>query len=1085
MGKIKFRSEDWVNASPPFFGENEYGNRYPKWNTQTVPIQLPSTDHRILKLTLKVEAGAPPIGYFHLSTAENSTVTYRPITTGFSGGTPGNLYQPFSTLDLETGIAQLAIDKYYDIRRGTYDQPGDKEYLINVNSDRNNLSTELQLDIAVGNYAEYTPQDYFLSASIDCNFATVTTYNAGMHPYSAYNAISESSTYTTKLYQYSGLAQDSYVYSSPDFTKPALPYYYGVGSNVYKVGSNELDRNYATVGKWKAYRKWFGKEVEFRFEGPTSNWYIEGERREEPSTRLLWSEFHNDYSYKYTPQNIVPFMGEIGIITDIVANSSIPEPSVYRYYMTYGSTAAQALNQWSFWDFDKEFHLTMNGELNALKNLGSMVSQGLTSTRNWDWYTVKDGTQLRYRLLLYPVSTDPASPDTITPFLLLADIAAYFAPNVDSVITRLFNNVFKDVVVYTSKGGTVYSLGVVLWIVAVIVFILVTFKARWYMEKQKALRNVFCANPTISTGNSLYKDENLLTQVDNEYYSDGFYYYNYSGNVTAKDQQAITGIVDFEEGRYANRVVQNKTATAPDSSTEVTEWQKLITLPYVCGKPVPGKTVGAVTTWSSGGTSGTVGYPVGTFARQQYTSVEVEEGFVTSFISQADADQKANRILSASMKFITGSSRPAIVDNEYLISSSVMYFTHTLKVENYSKQVDVYYTGSLTTGTTLYYDPEGRVKVFNGYYSTGSSGSNFRDYYLVESGSILKEEILASSGSTTSLSGQPVDTTFQDYTSAWAIKGNSKPEAESIGERVVNNRFFDATNNELTVDFVRAIASGSVRDPENTLVKVYSGSRIYETGSFLLPSNDWYQDITKFSTGLQRDVFSSNVFSLPEKTIRPTFAEDCTWQSGSATERGVYVRFLTGSGGVNRTNPVYDVDLSFEVNTSTGTAGTYRVTVPGNRNQIFVPLIDSNFTPGDYFTSITLDRIFSPNPNRGVTIETGSILSKRCQAPTGGSETIFISAIRDNCDDLCWQSGDTSYLVNNSSNSTETYALITIGTYITDVAGNVPNYVGYVAVAASSTQTSDTSNVKILEVDNFGFVSSIVNCSGGTCTNPL
>lgn len=1084
MATLFFSSSNWTDFTPFGLDQDSYGGDNKKFNRLTTTVELPSTDHKIVKVSISQSVSPGyDIGYITFTSPDGS------ILSTLNENTSDNLFTPVISVTADdqalfTHTRWFETNSYNGVTT---------DILVNVNGPERLKTTLLNLHIDIGANLNYSNANEEVNVIIDCDYITPVEHTAGLHPYSPYDAKDGSSTYQTKVWRLASLTPGTYLYSDALMTKPALPYYYGIGSTVYQVGE-ELDRNYGTVLKVKVKPRLFAQpKTEYRYTGPTSNWYQKGKKRKEPTTKLIRSEWHDDSSYDYSPMNIEPFVPSVGKISRTYANASIPQPSVYRYYVTSDTTSGfKAAEKWRYYDLSGKKHYIMNGGFNALYHLGQAYSNSLTSRLNDGNYAIFiDGNVIQ---LLVQASKSQEQEINEGVLIFSSVLLATEIPGLIAVIAGkkavggyLSSTIFAEL--STTAAATIVSV-IVLVIIIVLVLINI-FKKTWLIEPLPSLKNVFSSNPTISNGDNFYKKDNLATEIDTgTYYSNGLETFLYSGTVSGKSYYYVNGLIgfDFQDGN--SKIIRNEKplglGIAFDQVFDSTEnnavWERLITLPYEAGKPVPGKTVSAATVYTSAAASANVSYNVGAFERVLVNSVELEEGLLTSYVSQADADAKATIMLSASRAYITGSSTPGDLENEYVVSSSLFYFTHTIKVENNPKVLPLFWTGSLTAGTDLYYDEGGRNKVLNGYYSTGSAGANYRDFFLVESGSILKSEVMATAGSTNTVSGQPVDTSNLDFTSGWAISDESKSTVYSTTNKVINTHLYDTSKLLANNLAKRIIVSGSNRVSDSSTIKVYAGTGVSSTGSFNSQTTGWYTDITRWAPGQQREVLPESVYSQPTKTLRPFFREDCTWQE-NANERGVYVEFRSASAFTAPQNPV---DLAFEVRTATGVVGTYRTTVPGDRSRHFVPIIDGNFEPNQYFTSITLSEVFSPNPNRGVSIYTGSaILSFVCSAPAGGSETVFISQVRYNCDDLCWQTGDTSYLVNNSSDSTEAYANITEGTYITDVEGSLSQVLGYIAVAASSTQTSDTSNVKILEVDNFGFVTTIINCSGGACTNPL
>lgn len=1064
MATISFSASNWIDSTPTGLDVKTFGSDNVLFNRSVSTLVLDNTDHTIVKLGISGSTGTYKYGYLYVKSPEGTVLSWSDDLNG--------VYAPISYRGNEDGVISHFVWK--DTKEGV---TGNKEIYINVNATEESKTRQLDLHFDLGIDKNDSKAAASITVDPDCTHATPIGYIAGVHPYSPYDARDGSSTLTTNIYSLENLGTDVTVWNNALFTTPALPYYYGSGSNVYQVGE-ELNRNYGTVLKIRVRPRLFSSpKVSYRYEGPTTNWYTPGKRDEEPTTRLLRDEWHDDSSYTYTPMNIEPYVGKIGEVSRVYSNASIPIPTVYQYYLTHGSTFSAAQEKWRFWDYNQKKHYKMNGSFNALYKLASSFSNALTPNITNDGNYILFSEEGLSRLMIEVGKSDNQIGSEglllFNSILLTSELSALIAGSQFSATFGLSSTVLSGL---NLSAGAISIISIAIIVIAIVLILISIFKKIWLIENLPALRNIYSSGPFIEVGNSLYKDDDLTTSADSVYYSDGIYTYSYPSTVGIKSQTSTYSLTNIDISDNGKKVFRYGKPLKVDDPSYVTNWKKLIALPYTSGKPVPGKTSGGDTLYSSDELSIDVDYNVGTFELKKKAVHRVDAGIATSYVSLADANAKAANILSSSANFVTESLQTNEIDN-YLISSSICFFTHEIKVEERPKKLPVFYTGSLTAGTTLYYDETGRVKVLNGYYSTGSAGSNFRDFILVESGSILKTETMANSGSTTTVSGKPVVTTDLNFSSGWAIYGDNRALIQQKSDRILNTNLYDTSKLLGSTATKRVIASGSNRASDGFTVKAYDGVGINSTASFDSSLQGWYKDITNWGPGNLRDAIpSDNVFNVVSKDLTFNFREDCSWQSGSNNERGVYVETFQGS---TATAPTYPFEIIFDLEGPSVPEATYRTTLNPNAVRTFVPVITDVFEPNQYFTSASLKAVIGPNPINGITLLTGSatISSSFCAAPAGGGETVFISADDLTCDPLCWATGKTDVDVNISSDSTEAYADIVVGTYITEVDGNMGGPLSYIAVAASSTSISDTSNVKVLEVDNFGFVSAIVVCN--------
>jgi len=568
----------------------------------------------------------------------------------------------------------------------------------------------------------------------------IYTYETGLHVYSPYDAVPTRSKLKTKLYSLTPInswTTNTIVYSSPFLNNPALPYFYGYGDKVYKVGL-PYDRGYGTKKQYRVKKKRFKRTPKVTEEtlGP-QNWY--------------------DYTNEILPACIKPIMGEVGKIKRIILSSTIAQPQKYRYYMGYDSSNIQNSNDnfFTWWSWSKLLNYPILGTSHALNaNVGS-IFEGWNSSLNGSDYSVGASSGL------LGLGSALVVGGAVGIGVALASALPLELAIVQCVGPTLVGSL--------SAGPPGWIVGAILLVLAglVLLFLAFTKYERVVEQECKNLLGFFTITPYIELGNTLYRDP-AFTTTYNGYFCDGMFFY-----------RQLSNVVTNKTISYCNELIDDDPVTTQFnyainslSPTLVENWSKLIVLPYTSGKPIPYCGEGNPIYYNDEfckevGVGGNCDLEA-----SQTINVCVAADSYYSCISKAEANNEAQQQLNYLLNYTESHYIPIPIDSQY-IGEMDLAFTHEIKVEqtptiatlNYDKRI----SQTPIVGMSFYYDSLGCNKPLTGYYAL-SGTTPYRTFYHVDtSGVIDAVYVMQTSASTTTTTGQPIITTNLDYTSNWYL----------------------------------------------------------------------------------------------------------------------------------------------------------------------------------------------------------------------------------------------------------------------------------------------------------------------------
>ena len=833
---LTYNRNNFTKATPSWDTAGEYSNGL-RFNTISKTLELDNTNHSLVSFTI-TPSGDYDFGSVHFSTPNGSIVSV--------AITQDDLYLPHN----------LELGPNSHIFKDETTLSSSITYYVIVNGDPDKVTSLLNISIALAKNGSIPNLNPTVDLSWDCSppGGTIYEYEMGLHtwsPYDAKNDTGDNPTLTTKLYSFTPISNwTSYsnvrVYSSPYFNNPALNYYYGYGDKVYRVGES-WSRSYGLRYFYETRVTWhwfFKKKVRTTLKtiGP-----------EETIQNVEWDGNQSWESLAC----IEPTMRNVGKIRQRYNNNTLIQPEKYRYYLGYHPSIKKHSNSYGvkyYTPFSIKYRIA-----------GPFTQWSYRSKKS---YGITGLTHAFSRLITGIVNGYNPSTNGRVPFWSIAGplgVAALAATGAGGAIT------LEVIAILQSLPGPFAKVGIWLkkliessstgnWVVAALALLalIITFilalRPRTILSKENcnSFLHHFTSSPYINLNNDIYRDDAFTTK-NLGYYSDGVYYYY---------QPALSG-VNSKELSYINAwnldennpIFSTEYSFPADNPTSVTNWEKLVLLPYCSGKPIPycglDENNNPNPIYSSKAFSHTVEYTCCDLEDcSQPTVISLPEGFVRSCISQADADDQAEEHFSASIEYAENhSSYGQTLDNS-LIGQLDVSFTHEIKEEDNPTSLALFYdirSGSdAPIGTPLYYDHTGCQKALPGYYAVSSSNYP-KHYYKVADGEVAAIYTQSAASSTTTTTGQTIIKTDEDKSSNWYLKSNTRSNL-SYYIFSTNDRTFDVNSLFTTSPYELSagrIISGSYTDGAFEKYSTFNSNGITSTTTpeqgtgWYAPLNGW------------------------------------------------------------------------------------------------------------------------------------------------------------------------------------------------------------------------------------------------------
>lgn len=854
------------NQSTPSFDVNTEYDKKLKFNTQIVNLNLNNTNHKIVSVEFTLPShtslynGSNGIkqAVVAITPEDNSSLSVlytKNLTLDQLDGNLDDFGELFLASNPQTGFVQQL-----DLTEGYVSK---FRFLVNVNADDYPKSKNIKIQLALGYKGNISSNgntslnNFNVGLSWNCDFNPIYNYTVGVHPWSSYDAVASRAEVTTKLYSYTPIANWSdgtRVFATSLFENPALSYYYGYGSKVYRVG-DRWSRSYGNSFYVKVKKRRFGK----------------------PKQSTGWRPIADSYNSTDETSStcITPVTGHVGEIKEILLSNGLPQPQKYRYYMGYHASNKRSSNDNFFvaYSYEKKQNYPITGLQHSLGKVGAghirtfynAWGEAIVGTLgvlwagyamyklhffDWIWQGIRikpaNNVWNAYIAKNYPLEWGRGGfkPTTIT-------AEKWF--HLDKLVPGFIKDFFSKEVF--KIGAKVFTVGAIIsWallIYSIIKLFLAIFKryTYYYEEACNKFQHHFTDSPYLEIGDILYRNEGMSVK-NNGWYCDGVnYYYQNSSGITSKTLSST--LAYMQDNPFTQKFLYS---SDPKSYSHVESFPELHVLCYMAGKPEP--YCGGGTIYQSQERSVTISSECCDLQQGVSQTVTIKAGEALSCVSLSAANSIADQMLSASVDALTGSINlmgQSIDDT--LIDQYDVEFTHEIKIEDNPTYTTLYRdnrSGSLAVGDPLYTDINGCHKALSGYYAT-SSGAYYREFYKVADGKIVSIDYLSSSGSSTTTSGKTVSYSNLEYTSDWMFKGFNKNFSNEIS--VYNDSDYDTRL--LYTSSLRPLVAGyyiSASLDSGSLLdfRIYpnsSSTGVVNTSSVLEAESGWYLTLVDWIDG--------------------------------------------------------------------------------------------------------------------------------------------------------------------------------------------------------------------------------------------
>jgi hypothetical protein len=921
---INFTQNEYVSSRPSNGDDGAYDKSI-RFANKTVTLDLGGSDYgvSVFQVTYTGTLDYVSVGFFD---PNGGFVSVSQIEDG--------LYKPVKT--------SLVLNEYI-LKNDSFVNSTNVFYVI-VNVEDDIKSNLLNVCVSMGKRGT-APITSSATISYNCPIP-LYEYETGLHVYSPYDAISGESKLTTKLYSklpIESWVENTPIYASKGFNNPALPYYYGYGDNVYKVGG-VFDRSYGTQMETTVTKKLFRK--------PKTTEEIFGPK--------LWFNSVDQTSDACT----IPFIEGVGRLRSIIDKTTLVKPEQYRYYMGYDPTKKITSNDSVFrlYSMGDDKTYPVAGSTHALNKVLFGVVKGYN--RGWninDWRTAS----------------------TIVGLSMLAPLgAAISTSSIGTTVAAWFEGLYggfkawgfgQNVILPFLKTAFWNPYALIAGIILLLLVIIFAKKTKRYRENCAQFLHHFTDTPYIEVSDEshdtiLYRTP-ILTTVNDGFYCDGVYYYRQTGGKIISKELSYTFEIKYSfPGFFVPIRLFSMKADVP---TLVTSYNKLIVLSYTSGKPLPHCGTGTIY-YNNGNLTHNVTPNCCDLEIATETTITVENGTEFSCISQQDANNKALAVFNAAVDYAENYANYCKIIDDDLIGELNIRFTHELKIENIPTQANIFYdnrdNGGATIGKSLYFDASGCQKVLDGYY--GVTGSTpFCTFYHTTNGVIDNIYYMSSSNSTTTTTGQPIITTNLDYSSNWFMTNSNLSSLEYITNTYDNDTSFNPnslyTDPNLKKGFIKNLQT--LED-----FQIYND---FNTTSYSQANTGWYRPLIDW-------IGNDSFYYYRVQTITLNVAERC----GSNFSRGFFINSTLSGIPTTTTNPVSMVVKVFSQNI--GLSGTYNVKTSKSSPSTFVKY-GNQIGSNEVVTGITITNITTPNPLNKTTYQIGS--STTCNQPPSSCDLVIVS----------------------------------------------------------------------------------------------
>jgi hypothetical protein len=471
-----------------------------------------------------------------------------------------------------------------------------------------------------------------------------------------------------------------------------------------------------------------------------------------------------------------------------------------------------------------------------------------------------------------------------------------------------------------------------------------------------------------------------FTSTENATYSDGGYIYKTTPSAPNSVQSKITSYKTIvKKGFLKKRRITRIETILPDEPRFVTDFGKMVFLPYVSGRPYkyvgfacdsvdcgPNYTGGIYGNIPKIASYTTPSYMLGELNNPLPVEFEVPENYFFSNISQQDADDMATLYLSGLTaatynQDTSGENKPGTTDEALDFSHRLEFMTKPNS--GYFCYLDENNTG-ISVGTKLYYDWDGVFHCLPGYYSTQNPGTGyFKKFYEVNSGGTVDDIWVMQNSTDTYATSQVTSQTastvsqFSAYTSAWLIYSDDFLDT-------VFNKFYDNHNffqTWGTNDFYNSqyICRGFMDNVGDNLFYLYNDNLDTEQGYSIAPYKFY------------RSINSTNTFNYVGEFIITIDMDEVCYPSGTTSgDTGIMFTLKDVSG--NSVPSIYGVTFDAEIYYNATGNTIHQITFAQDETQYFLsldPIYQGNIS------GVTITQYISPQWYNTILFTAGTFTS--------------------------------------------------------------------------------------------------------------
>ena len=774
----------------------------------------------------------------------------------------------------------------------------------------NQLTQGLRIRAAVGQKKRYKKNDV-IQTTISASCTTdIYSYQMGVHPYSAYDAVSATSKNTTIIYSLNPIDQwveeSTILYHDPLLSFPAFPWFYGYENKVYQVQSLYLrevgsKRTYqvksSMAGRFWRWITFQGNRINLQqFDGEVKNWLADGRGGDysQVCPTCLWTEME---------------WGRLKRIFD--ETDQLQQPTGYFYFLGYEPNA-------KFNSMGRYFTATQIPTGNSYPIGGLQHLMFRNRINNYSLNRTIPGPDWFY----YPFSSWAA--DVGTGGWIVANtviIVLYFKALIAASASATAGAVFVGGSSALTFCPEPVTCAVILLAIITVLLIIEFFKIHRVTIEERCdppFLIAYNSGPYIEQGSTIYYNK-YFSVVKDGFYSDGAYFYTQSGGIiTAKEQG------EFYDTQVGSAPGTWQKVPLPDVPNLIQAIPSLYFLCYIAGRPTYDYT------YYSPVISTSISKPqyTGDLMESSEGAYSLPAGTFGSNISQLDADNQAYEYfngLTAGTVFQTSIQKPGV-------QTIFLDFTHQIKIENFPSSIELFYDNSNSSGLTvnkkLYYDDEGFFSVLTGFYSKNADDNiNYKNFYEVSAGTIVDVWVMSSSTATTVTSQETsqvenIVQTYLNYTSSWYF---TSQRYEWLGQNISSTGvLFDSGDTWNSLNFYNnsAVVRGFIDTP-TTYDNFYLFNDNFTTTGFTEAPEGYYTEvpiINNFDTFSYLTGQTLTLEIVQECSEMPELngiRVNCIDEDGELTPATDGVQFtliIYLNSGSTQENNFYSYDLKIESN---------------------------------------------------------------------------------------------------------------------------------------------------------------------------